>query len=277
MATLINGNGNPAIYAQQDADFYNGIMGPRTRILNVGSKMAATIEDANTIAIADGVIITKEGRRVQVDVGNVDEFIIPTGQAGTTRYYIIGYHLYTDGSANQLCETFVQLMASGSETITEDEFREGATEVYVSLYRIEQTGLTLNDPEALLTVGDSVSQIEDDIDDIEGDIAQINSDLTELGNVTTVTLKAGLTLNRCGKLRILHIASSGLGATLDAADRPALDITGMMYMISGNTRFPAYVVINASTGNITGNYFSGTTTQDVGSNLVRGQIVWFAE
>lgn len=180
MATLINGNGNPAIYAQQDADFYNGIMGPRTRILNVGSKMAATIEDANTIAIADGVIITKEGRRVQVDVGNVDEFIIPTGQAGTTRYYIIGYHLYTDGSANQLCETFVQLMASGSETITEDEFREGATEVYVSLYRIEQTGLTLNDPEALLAVGDSVSQIEDDIDDIEGDIAQINSDLTEL-------------------------------------------------------------------------------------------------
>lgn len=183
MATLINGNGNPAIYAQQDADFYNGIMGPRTRILNVGSKMAATIEDANTIAIADGVIITKEGRRVQVDVGNVDEFIIPTGQAGTTRYYIIGYHLYTDGSANQLCETFVQLMASGSETITEDEFREGATEVYVSLYRIEQTGLTLNDPEALLTVGDSVSQIEDDIDDIEGDISQINSDLTELSTL----------------------------------------------------------------------------------------------
>lgn len=188
MATLINGNGNPAIYAQQDADFYNGIMGPRTRILNVGSKMAATIEDANTIAIADGVIITKEGRRVQVDVGNVDEFIIPTGQAGTTRYYIIGYHLYTDGSANQLCETFVQLMASGSETITEDEFREGATEVYVSLYRIEQTGLTLNDPEALLTVGDSVSQIEDDIDDIEGDIAQINSDLTELdGDVSSIS------------------------------------------------------------------------------------------
>lgn len=186
MATLINGNGNPAIYAQQDADFYNGIMGPRTRILNVGSKMAATIEDANTIAIADGVIITKEGRRVQVDVGNVDEFIIPTGQAGTTRYYIIGYHLYTDGSANQLCETFVQLMASGSETITEDEFREGATEVYVSLYRIEQTGLTLNDPEALLTVGDSVSQIEDDIDDIEGDIAQINSDLTDKASMEYV-------------------------------------------------------------------------------------------
>ena len=186
MATLINGNGNPAIYAQQDADFYNGIMGPRTRILNVGSKMAATIEDANTIAIADGVIITKEGRRVQVDVGNVDEFIIPTGQAGTTRYYIIGYHLYTDGSANQLCETFVQLMASGSETITEDEFREGATEVYVSLYRIEQAGLTLNDPEALLTVGDSVSQIEDDIDDIEGDISQINSDLSELIHTVTI-------------------------------------------------------------------------------------------
>lgn len=181
MATLINGNGNPAIYAQQDADFYNGIMGPRTRILNVGSKMAATIEDANTIAIADGVIITKEGRRVQVDVGNVDEFIIPTGQAGATRYYIIGYHLYTDGSANQLCETFVQLMANGTDTIPEDTFRGGSTDVYVSLYRVKQDGITLDTIQSLLPEGVDLDGIGDEIDDIKDDINQINSDLTELG------------------------------------------------------------------------------------------------
>lgn len=280
MATLINGNGNPAIYAQQDADLYNGIMGPRTRILNVGSKMAATIEDANTIAIADGVIITKEGRRVQVDVGNVDEFIIPTGQAGTTRYYIIGYHLYTDGSANQLCETFVQLMADGSETIPEDEFREGATEVYVSLYRIEQTGLTLNDPEALLTVGDSVSQIEDDIDDIEGDIAQINSDLTELDERTTRdvvyygSLSTGqwhdtgyvLQPNSGALLSITvvgvvmfekYVNESTVGSSLSTINHPLLihgsttDSAPSIYMATQNGRLHVYIGTSVANNNAT--------------------------
>ena len=184
MATLINGNGNEAVYAQQDADWYAGVEGDATKILNVGSKLAATIEDANTIALADGAIITKEGRRIQVDVGNIDEFTIPTGQAGTTRYYIIGYHLYTDGSANQKCETFVQLMSDGTETITENTFRAGSNEVYISVYRVKQEGLTLNDPEALLTVASSMT-------DIEGDIAQLNSDLTALeGTVPDITVDA---------------------------------------------------------------------------------------
>ena len=57
MATLVNGNGNVAVYAQQDADLLTGALGASTRIMNVGSKMAYTIEDANTIAVADGVII----------------------------------------------------------------------------------------------------------------------------------------------------------------------------------------------------------------------------
>ena len=190
MATLINGNGNNAVYAQQDADLYAGALGESTRILNVGSKLAYTIEDANTIAVADGVILTKEGRRIQVDVGSVDEFTIPTGSAGVTRYYIIGYHLYTDGSANQKCETFVQLMASESETISEAEFREGATEVYVSLYRIKQIGLNLDTITALLSVGIALTDMTDVIGDTDisgigdgtltGGLNAVNQNLTEL-------------------------------------------------------------------------------------------------
>lgn len=150
MATLVNGNGNPAVYAQQDADLYVGVMGTTSCIMSVGSKFAATIETANLISVADGVILTKEGRRIQTDVGEVDEFNIPNGAAGVTRYYIIGYHLYTDGQGSQKCETFVQLMSSATDTIPEAEFRNGATEVYVSLYRVTQVGLTLNNPESLL-------------------------------------------------------------------------------------------------------------------------------
>lgn len=217
MATLVNGNGNVAVYAQQDADLLTGALGASTRIMNVGSKMAYTIEDANTIAVADGVILTKEGRRIQVDVGNVDEFTIPTGSAGVTRYYIIGYHLYTDGSANQKCETFVQLMSNGSETITENTFRNGASEVYVSLYRVKQIGLNLDTITALLSVGIALTDMTDVIGDTDisgigdgtltGGLNAVNQNLTELNEVVPNTASSSnklATMADVGNFTILY-------------------------------------------------------------------------
>lgn len=185
MATLINGDGNAAVYAAQDSDWFAGVEGNTTKILKVGAKMEYEIEDANTIAIKNGVLVTKEGRRVQIDAGAIDEFIIPTGTQGVTRYFIIGYHLYTDASSNQLCETFVQLMANGTDTIPEDTFRGGSTDVYVSLYRVKQDGITLDTIQSLLPEGVDLDGIEDEINDIKDDIDQINSDLTELIVVET--------------------------------------------------------------------------------------------
>ena len=173
MATLINGDGNAAVYAAQDADWFAGVEGNVTKILNIGLKMAYEIEDANTIAVKNGVIVTQEGRRIQIDAGSIDEFTIPTGSQGVTKYYIIGYHLYTDASSNQLCETFVQLMANDTDTIPEDTFRGGSDEVYVSLYRVTQDGITLSTVQSLLPEAATVKDIEDDI-------AGINASLTEL-------------------------------------------------------------------------------------------------
>ena len=220
MATLVNGNGNVAVYAQQDADLLTGALGASTRIMNVGSKMAYTIEDANTIAVADGVILTKEGRRIQVDVGNVDEFTIPTGSAGVTRYYIIGYHLYTDGSANQKCETFVQLMENGSETITENTFRNGASEVYVSLYRVKQIGLNLDTITALLSVGIALTDMTDVIGDTDisgigdgtltGGLNAVKQNLTEL-NTDLIELSDDVHKNTVGtRICIMSYTSSNM-------------------------------------------------------------------
>lgn len=151
MAVLINGDGNQAIYAQQDADWYAGVIGPMTAILNIGQKFDYEQIDAAAVEVKDGVIITKEGRRIQLDKDQVDVFDIPTGDQATTNYYIIGYHLYTDDNSEQLCETFVQLMENGTDTIPEGTLRGGDTDVYISLYRITQTGLTITDHTKLLT------------------------------------------------------------------------------------------------------------------------------
>ena len=171
MAVLINGNGNEAIYAQQDADWYAALMGGVTMITAVGEQFAYELLDANTIGVKDGVIITKEGRRIQVDTNVIDTFDIPTGAQGTTNYYIIGYHLVTDEESVQSAETFVQLMDNGTDTIPEGSFKEGDDDVYVSLYRVEQNDLTIGTITLLLpTVSDSMQQ----------QISQINNDLSEL-------------------------------------------------------------------------------------------------
>lgn len=159
MAVLINGNGNPAVYAAQDADWFASIMGNITAITGVGQQFAATQEDANTISVADGVIITQEGRRIQLDANESDLFDIPTGTQGTTNYYIIGYQLTTDETSSQSCDTFVQLMDNGTDTIQEDTFRGGADEVYISLYRVTQTGLNITAIDLLLPTISSIAEL----------------------------------------------------------------------------------------------------------------------
>lgn len=167
MAKLINGNGNPAVYAAEDADMLAGIMGNVTTITAVGNEFAATASGANLIEVADGVILTQEGRRIQLDAGITDAFTIPSGTAGTTNYYIIGYRLYESASGTQECETFVQLMASSTDTIPEETFRGGATEVFVSLYRVEQDGVNLGTITSLLPKVSGVSQINSDLSDFK--------------------------------------------------------------------------------------------------------------
>ncbi len=188
MAVLINGNGNEAIYAQQDADWYAALMGGVTMITAVGQQFAYELLDANTIGVKDGVIITKEGRRIQVDTNVIDTFDIPTGAQGTTNYYIIGYHLVTDEQSVQTAETFVQLMENGTDTIPEGSFKEGDDDVYVSLYRVEQNDLTIGTITLLLpTVSDSMQQ----------QITQIKTDLTAL--IHTETVSGGqITVNNAG-------------------------------------------------------------------------------
>lgn len=140
-AQLINGNGFEGCTAQVDADFYEGIFGTETGILTVGQKMKAEMVN-NQPRVYDGVILTKEGRRIQIDYGAYQDFTIPAGTTGVTAYYIIGFKLVTNSNDTQTCEPFVRAVSGPSTTIPEGELRTGAAEVYVSVYRVTQVGTT---------------------------------------------------------------------------------------------------------------------------------------
>jgi hypothetical protein len=190
MATLINGDGNQAVYAAQDADFLSGaITNNKTVILDVGEKFRAEVLSSSIIEVHDGVILTKEGRRIQLDQNAVDLFEFPAGAQGVVSWYYIGYKLEIDEDSHQICSTFVQKMDSEGDTIPEGSFREGDQEVYISLYHVQQDTLGVLTPTLVLTefmtatdildnlIG-SASDLPDPTKTISKNIEQINSDLT---------------------------------------------------------------------------------------------------
>jgi hypothetical protein len=220
MATLINGNGNLAIYAQQDADWYAALMGGQTVITAVGNQFAYELLASNTIGVKDGVIITKEGRRIQLDANAIDSFDIPTGAQGSTNYYIIGYHLVTGNQSEQTCETFVQLMENGTDTIPEGSFRDGDDEVFISLYRVEQDDLTIGTITALLPQLSGSFQSQ---------ISELNNDLTannQMFKAKYLNGKYGFEINGT----FYEIGGGGM---------PALDFANPLYTFSCSVSYTA--------------------------------------
>lgn len=183
MLTLINGDGNPRVTAAQDADWYGSLTGEKTCIMPANDKFSATVADANTIEISSGVLITKEGRRVQIDAETIEEIIIPTGTQGVDTYYIIGFHLYIDESGQQVAETFVETMENESNTITETTFREGSTSIYISLYRVKRSGLTLESVTRICPMYElSADEIVYGNTDVGAELTQINQGLSAINS-----------------------------------------------------------------------------------------------
>ena len=229
MAKLINGNGNPAVYANQDADLIAAICGNVTCIAAVGSEYAATQQDANTIGLADGVIITQEGRRIQLDDGHTDLFTIPTGTAGTTSYYIVGYKLTTAADSSQTCEKFVQKMNSSSETITEDTFRDGSIDVYVSVYRITQDGLNIDSIELLLPKITNIRGIESNLTASNDMPFKFGYD-SDTGKYGFITISGGSEVfNPFGSgVSVASIAVTTMPTKTTYTENENLDLTGIV-------------------------------------------------
>lgn len=142
MAVLANG-ANATVTAQMDADFFAGFIGSDRLVLPVGRQLQASIIDNNTVRIYDGEVISK-GRRIHVPANEYDEFTIETGTQGATRYDIIGYRLYKN-DGKELCENFVTKGVTEKATIEEESFRNGAEEVFVSMYKVKIEGLTITE------------------------------------------------------------------------------------------------------------------------------------
>ena len=262
MATLINGDGNQAVYAAQDADLLSGaITNNKTVILDVGEKFSADVLSSSVIEVHDGVILTKEGRRIQLDQNAVDLFEFPAGAQGVVSWYYIGYKLEIDEDSHQVCSTFVQKMDTEGDTIPEGSFRDGDQEVYISLYHVQQDTLGVLTPTLVLTefmtatdildnlIG-SASDLPDPTKTVTKNIDQINSELSEVTLQRLNALGKDWDFYKVGKIVFLSapsptnsslvVGSNNIG-TLPSDYRPRRAAFGKAVNYSGSM----YLAVNA--------------------------------
>lgn len=98
MKIITGYRGEPHITSQQDRNVNIGIFGSGTHIVNVGSKMAATIVSANEITIADGLLVA-EGCTAEIERGTTESISIENGaQEMLRKDLIVARYTKTSGT-----------------------------------------------------------------------------------------------------------------------------------------------------------------------------------
>jgi hypothetical protein len=293
MATLINGDGNQAVYAAQDADLLSGaITNNKTVILDVGEKFSADVLSSSVIEVHDGVILTKEGRRIQLDQNAVDLFEFPAGAQGVVSWYYIGYKLEIDEDSHQICSTFVQKMDSEGDTIPEGSFRDGDQEVYISLYHVQQDTLGVLTPTLVLTenmtmidvldnlIG-SASDLPDPTKTVTKNIDQINSDfqdskLTKIVDVTDGVARSWFTIANLIRNALLNTSRERAYNALVIINGRHYDVTcftSNVMFLTASYSFITGVATDSSAFQIQLQYDNGTVLHETFTSKTSGNTV----
>ena len=220
MAVLVNGDGFEPVTAQMDADFYAGIFGGELSVVEVGSNMAASIQSATAVRIADGEAII-QGRRIHIDAGSYDEFTIPVGEQGVTKYYVIGYELYRNEQNKELCRTFVQEVSGSSATVSAGgALRDGASSIKAAMYRVTKNGVNIEEVTALFESPKAVRHNQ----------GMVYRSLADLGIPSGPTYWTGI-VSRMSDNSVAFLPSS----VLHESHLPYSEATGMLVIIKGDS------------------------------------------
>lgn len=179
--------GEPHVTSWQDRDLNQGIFGADTYILNVGSKLAASIISNNEIHIADGVIMM-QGCEGVVQKGTYDTISIDNGSQGLARHDLICAQYSKNGSTGVESMSLVVIKGTAAATATDPSYtsgdiQNGDTLVQVPLYRVVLSGLTVT----------GVEQVADNIGNIgalKDAVTTMAQEVLMRSGSTTITLSS---------------------------------------------------------------------------------------
>ena len=152
----VGGDGEPNrhVSSAEDGARQAGTVGLGSYVLSTGSKLSATMEDANTLVVADGDVVMN-GRHVSLP--DPTSFTIPTGVQGqkVSNLAVLRYQVGSDS-----VESVTPVVITGepsAEAPTDPAYNEGSildgdSPVDFPLYRVVTDGINAEDPVALFDV-----------------------------------------------------------------------------------------------------------------------------
>lgn len=148
MEIITGYKGEPHITEQQDRDINMGVFGNGLQIVNIGSKLAATIVSANEITIANGLLIA-DGCAAEVPRGTSESMTIENGSQGMRRIDLIVAR-YTKDSSTAIEDMELAVItgtpAASNPAVpsyTTGSIEDGDTLAEFPLYRVSIDGITI--------------------------------------------------------------------------------------------------------------------------------------
>lgn len=184
MNIILGYKNDPHITSQQLRDTNIGIFGSGAHILDVGSKMAATVISATKVDIADGQIVC-EGCTAEIAHGTTESLTIANGLQGMLRKdLIVAQYTKNSGTGVENMSLAVKTgtpAASNPATpsYTTGSIADGDTLVEFPLYVVNLDGISITSVERLV-----------DVVSIKGGIDTANAKALEVeGKIPAMTIK----------------------------------------------------------------------------------------
>lgn len=182
MNIILGYKNDPHITSQQLRDTNIGIFGSGAHILDVGSKMAATVISATKVDIADGQIVC-EGCTAEIAHGTTESLTIANGTQGMLRKdLIVARYTKTAGTGveNMALAVITGTPASASPAVpahSTGAIADGDTPIDFPLYVVNLDGISITSVDALV---DTIS--------IKGAIEGFAQTISEMEQTMTETL-----------------------------------------------------------------------------------------
>lgn len=180
----------PHITAQQDRNVNMGIFGSGTYIVDMGSKLAATVVSANEIAIADGLLVA-EGCTAEIERGASESLEIANGSQGMLRTdLIVARYTKASGTGVEDMQLAVITGTAAASNPADPSYNTGSiaagdTLVDFPLYKVSLNGITI---QTVTRIPSIVTMAK------TSDVSAVSSALNTLSNtVTSLSNKIGNT------------------------------------------------------------------------------------
>ena len=180
----------PHITAQQDRNVNMGIFGSGTYIVDMGSKLAATVVSANEITIANGLLVA-EGCTAEIERGTSESLEIENGSQGMLRTdLIVARYTKASGTGVEDMQLAVITGTPAASNPADPSYNTGSiasgdTLVDFPLYKVSLNGIAIESVTRIPVIAGVAKT---------SDVSAVSAALTALSNtVTSLSNKIGST------------------------------------------------------------------------------------